>query len=396
MDIQFDKISDKDYDEALDLINYVFSYSNSPHDFKELLPKLYKPEYFKDNIHYVAREDKKIKALVGAIPTQMELLNSNSNEITKLPGRGIGMVSVHPYSRSKGYMNTLMKMAMDDMKKDGILWAFLAGQRQRYEYSGFTHGGCTISFCCTETNINHTLGRKWSTDLSLEKMESANEAFLDQIFAIHETKKIRIQRSRNKLFDILSSWKAETFVITKDGNFFGYFVIRGNSITEIYLKDFSKVLEVLGLFFRYQKKKGAPDYSIISVGSHELEKITIFSAFAENYTQNHLTCLAVLDFIGLTDKLLKYKAASGKITEGSFLLQIQGNEKPCNLRLFVGNNGAGAEETDEPPKLVLNNLETTRFLFSPWAEKVFPAIRESVFLQNILPLPLFLENADDV
>jgi len=352
-----------------------------------------------DGIHYLVRENKKIKALVGAYPVSMEIFCGQEGTMS-LPGRGIGAVSVHPYSRSLGYMKTLMHTAIEDMKRDGIVFSYLQGQRQRYEYYGYTSAGCTVIFNCTETNITHTMGRQWNTSLTLEKVKADDTALLDQIHILHEAKSFRMHRSRNKLFDILSSWKTDIYSINDNGRFFGYFINKNNDsknnscITEIQLLNFSRLPEVMGLFFRSQNEMGLENTAEIYTGSHELEKITVLSGFAENYLRIPSCKFSVFNFPRLTDALVKFKAASGKIREGSFVLQIEEKEMRSKIRLFAGKDGAGAVETDEQPVLSMNSLEAIQFLLSPLAATANPVIHENTFLQDILPLPLIIENAD--
>jgi len=127
--VQFEIAKLEDYEEIIVFADLIFSHAYAPHNFLTLLPKLYKREYFMEGIHYIVRESGVIKAVVGAYPLDMEFTSG-----PPVPGRGIGMVSVHPHSRSKGYMKALMNMAMEDMKKDGMVFSGLLGQRQRYEY----------------------------------------------------------------------------------------------------------------------------------------------------------------------------------------------------------------------------------------------------------------------
>ncbi|MDR1399954.1 MAG: hypothetical protein LBJ41_08540 [Treponema sp.] len=65
MNIQNTKVSIDDYDEVIDLANYVFSTAHSHTDIPSLLSKLYSQAYFRDSIHYIAKEDSRIKELSG-------------------------------------------------------------------------------------------------------------------------------------------------------------------------------------------------------------------------------------------------------------------------------------------------------------------------------------------
>ena len=54
------------YDDYMDFINYVFGFNGNSSDFKKLLPKLYRPDDDPAANSYVALEDGKLKAAIGA------------------------------------------------------------------------------------------------------------------------------------------------------------------------------------------------------------------------------------------------------------------------------------------------------------------------------------------
>ena len=402
MAIQAEKAKPEDFDEAVDFINYVFSFSHRPHNFPVMLPKIYLPGHFKDSIHYIIREQGKIKALVCAYPVDMVF--NNKTQRTVLGGRGIGMVSVHPYCRSRGYMKILMTAALDDMRRDGMVFSCLGGQRQRYEYFGFTPAGTAYSFRCERANVIHTLGRQWKTSLSLKKVYADDVKLLDQIFSMHCAGNFRINRSRDKFFSVLTTWEAEVFSVFNGNFFLGYFIYRADKdcsrITELNINDYTRLPEVIGLILMRQEELGQNDFTVITAGPHEREKIAFLSDFAENYSQTHATQFAVLDFVRLADAFLSCSAVSGQTCSDtdSFIIKIEdtNSENGETIRLFGGKSSGGAEKTGEKPDIALSRREVVHFLFSPLAAQTFPVIHENKFLHSILPLPLFIANADEV
>ena len=101
------------FDEYVDFINYVFGFNGNSDDFKKLLPKLYRYELDPAGNSYVAVENGKIRAAVGAFDHDIVVCGK------LLKTRGIGNVAVHPYERSRGFMRKLMNMAVDGMVADG-------------------------------------------------------------------------------------------------------------------------------------------------------------------------------------------------------------------------------------------------------------------------------------
>jgi predicted N-acetyltransferase YhbS len=393
MDVQFEKARPEDYEDLIDFGNFVFSQAHSPHDFPAFLPKLYRREYFMDGIHYLAREGGRIKAAVGAYPLDWEFGPSGS-----LPGRGIGMVSVHPYSRSKGYMKTLMNMALEDMRRDGIVWSCLGGQRQRYEYFGYTSTGSAYTFNCDEANIRHTLGPDWKSGLSLRLLSPGDGAFLDRIEALHRAKPSRIRRSRDRLFDILSTWRAEVYAVSEGDLFEGYLLHQGgwnggSAIGEINLKNQDRFPEVLGLFLRRQREMGGQGSVRVSAGPHEGEKLAAMARFAEDCAQSPAYQFAVFDYRRFIEPFLRLRARQRKLAEGSIVIQIKGGPR---LRLEVSGGEASLTESAGPPDLSLDDGEALRCFFSPLDSLSSPVIGERPFLQSLFPLPLFFEHADGV
>jgi predicted acetyltransferase len=282
MNTKIVKATMKDYEDVIDLGNYVFSHDHRPHDFPALLPKLYKREYFMDGITYLVKEDDRIRAAIGAYPLEMNVSG------VKLPGRGIGMVSVHPYHRGKGYMKALMNAALEDMERDGVTFSCLAGQRQRYGYFGYRPAGTRITFTVDSQNLRHT-AYTFERDLSLRRVDPGDSELLDAIFALHERKPAYFTRPRARLFDILSSWDSEIRAISSGGRLIGYFVLRQGDdpscadmeISELYPElDANTWLSAMSLLLRE-----TPDGQALSVTVQPFERelLRIFASFAESY-----------------------------------------------------------------------------------------------------------------
>ena len=401
MDTIFDKAGSDDYEEVIDFANYVFSEAHAPTNFPEILPKLYKREYFMDAIHYLARENGKIKAAVGAYPLELEFSGSDLSGVT-LPGRGIGMVSVHPYSRSKGYMKELMNMALDDMRRDGIVFTCLGGLRQRYEYFGYSQTGSIYTFNCSETNIRHTLGSNWNTGLTLKQIGPDDADLLDRIHELHETKISRFHRRRDRLFDILSSWKSKILAVIEEERFAGYIIYRARGtehyVTEINLRDLSRLPEVIGLFLRNGKAAGMKSEVEVNVNPNETEKLSAFCRFAEDFSLKPVYHFSIFNYIRFLEPFLKIQEHERNLADGSVVLQIEGGPR---LRLAVKDSVTSIEDitnlqTQVSAELYISNLDAHSFFFSPLGPQIFPKIMKSVFLQNLLPLPLFFEKPDGI
>jgi predicted N-acetyltransferase YhbS len=392
--VQYLRAEPGDYDELMDFGNYVFSHAHAPVDFPSLLPKLYRREYFMEGIHYLAKEDGRIRAAVGAYPLEMNILGGI------LPGRGIGMVSVHPYARSRGYMRVLMETALSDMVKDGIVFSCLGGLRQRYEYFGFSPAGTQIVFECRPSNIRHTRGKDFSPALSVRRL-NGGESGLAEIYQFHQSKAARIERSREKFFDILSSWKNQVFVLTDENGFAGYLIYHSaeNLIPEINLLDPSRAVEAAACFMNYLDKNKDGDRLNVCVQPWESAKIESLSAFAEDYRISTAYNFAVFNWPLLISALLKLKIASGQtLPAGEAVFRIGGGdrERPESCFRITLRNGGALVQPAAGDAIVLDPLQALRFFFSPLSPWDSPLLRQNPFLRGILPLPLFFENPDGV
>ncbi|MDR3172988.1 MAG: GNAT family N-acetyltransferase [Treponema sp.] len=387
MAVQYIRASIADYDDVIDLGNYVFSAAHVPHDFPRLLPKQYRREYFMEGIHYLAREDGRIKAVVGAYPLTLNILGE------KLSGRGVGMVGVHPYARSRGYMKVLMGMLLEDLRKDGLVFSCLSGQRQRYEYFGYAPAGTRVIFKCQADNVRHTLGKDFSPGFSLRQVTAEDREILDGIAAFHESKIARIERPRGKLFPILLSWKSSIYALMEGGALAGYIVKKGgdNEISEINLKDPSRMAEAIGLFLN--RPEAAGNRVDVSVQPHETAKLEALSRFAENCLVTSACSFNVLDWPRFLAPLLDLRAQITALSAGSTVFKIGDGE---SLRVAVTGGRPSLVPVGTAPDISLNPLEAVGFFFSPMTPATTPSIRENPFLRSLLPLPLFFEGADAV
>ncbi|MDR1325057.1 MAG: GNAT family N-acetyltransferase [Treponema sp.] len=379
----YTKASIDDYDEVIDLANYVFSAARSPIDFPSLLPKLYSREYFMDSIHYIAKEDSRIKAVIGAYPLEMKVMADT------LPGRGIGMVSVHPYARSRGYMKTLMNMALEDMRQDNMAFSCLGGQRQRYEYFGYTPLGSHLAFDCNKRNTHHTLGRDFVSSLSLKRITAKDDALLDAIYQLHRAKPCHTTRQRDRLFALLSSWCANVYVISGSA-FLGYAIQRGNEITELNLSEPEQYPEAIKLLLDTLGE----DSVTVRARPEEQRKIAALSGFAESCKLRSAYSFAFFDFYRTLKAFVKLACATRRVSDGSVIIKING-DAPFTLTVS-GGTPSFTPATGHANISLPSIAEAAHFFFSwttPFADE---QARDVPFLQSLLPLPLSWESADEV
>lgn len=391
MSVEYSRADINDYEEVIDLANYVFSHDHKPIDFPALLPKLYKREYFMDAAHYLCREDGKIRAAVGAYPLEMKLCG------TSLQGRGIGMVSVHPYSRSKGYMRELMNRALEDMRKDGMDFGCLDGRRQRYEYFGFSPAGTVFSFECNSFNTYHTLGKNFVSSLNLRRLCPKDSSLIEEIRLMHEAKPEKgagFVRRRDRFFDILVSWESSVYAVLEGEKFSGYLIYneKENLISEVNLKEAGRMAEIIDLCL-----KSCPPGKALKVAAHphETEKLKALSRFAESFAMEPAYSFNIFNYRNFLEAFVKLQCSLRSVEDGAFVFEIENGERLC-VRVSGGKPELHEASPSEKAGFTFGPLAATEFFFSPVTPYTSSLVAGNSFLRSLLPLPLFFEIADGV
>lgn len=366
------------YDDLMDFMNYVFGFNGNEQDFLKLLPKLYKPENDPCHSNYVVTENGKLKAAIGAFDSDLQVGSET------LHCRGIGNVAVHPYSRSKGYMKDCMKMAEENMLKDGVDFSILGGQRQRYMYFGYDTIGVAYSIKITPRNMRHVFAGVPFVDLEFHRIASADDALLDAVYALHGTRPVHTVRPREKFFDVAVSWFSKLYAILKDGEVIGYFIGDLQELTLKNIDDFNDVVR------NYCAKFG--DVSMrVPVWKPEL--IAAAQKVCEHMEIEGCDHFNIFNYKKVVGAFLKFKAETEKISDGEITVFIHGFAGDCRLKLTVSGGTASVEDYEGECDLELDHFAAMHFffgLYSPDRANVTPEIR------SWLPLPLFTERADDV
>ncbi len=366
------------YDDLMDFMNYVFGFNGDSSDFKKLLPKIYNKDCDPCYNNYVVTENGKLKAAIGAYDS---VLNVNGEE---LKSRGIGNVAVHPYSRSKGYMIDCMNMALSDMIRDGVDFSILGGRRQRYGYFGYDHAGPQYNMAINSNNMRYIFRDAPLTEMEIRDVNADDTELLDKMFALHNTRPLRVNRSREKFFDIARSWRKPVRAILKDGEFIGYFC---GDLCELTLTDRAYFNDVIR---NYIRKYGDVH---LNVAAWDNETYEAGMALCEHWDIGTCDMFNILNYKKVTGAFLKFKTTLDTLADGTLTLFIHGYAGDCKIKLTVENNTATVEDYDGECDFELSHMEAMQLLFgnySPYTRKLAPAIR------SWFPLPLYVESADHV
>ena len=374
------------YDEYIDFINYVFGFNGNSHDFKKLLPKLYRTQYKPVENSYITLEDGNIRAAVGAFDHETAICGD------VLKCRGIGNVAVHPYARSKGYMKTLMNMSVSDMIADGVDLSILGGRRQRYNYFSYEKTGVSYNFLLNSDNMRHVFGKDRTAyhTLTVRKLESNDEAALDAISDLLVEQVYNPMRDRTRLYDILVSWQNVPYVFEKNGKVAGFCIVGDNKkIYEIVLADKSDFINSIICFYDFIQTSTLT----VCLPAFCSEYINALYRVCEGYELSTEKSFSVLNYKNVLSAFLKLKATYTELPEGEIAMLIHGVAGDEKLRIYIRGDAAQVEEYDGEVDIELDHIDAMNVLFSP-----FCPIRDTLshFARILLPLPLWLFYADAV
>lgn len=372
--VEFVKADISQKADMIDFITYVFSYDHAPHEFKRLVPKVYADEIdVLNETHYMAMEDKKIKAVVSN-----RVMEEQVGAQTLRYGL-IGAVSVHPYARGKGYMKMLMKMALDESRREGLDVMALGGQRQRYAYFGFERVGTNYQYMLNKNNIRHCLKDVDAAGITFDVMTQPNEEELDRVKALYERRPAHGVRPREYLFYIMRNWASELRIIKKDGAMIGY--VYGN-MAELALEDSRDLPAVTKAWFA--QVSDAP--LSFSVPMYEKEQCEFFTRICERMSILPVEMICVLNWQRMLQVMLEFKATFTPLQDGEAAFRIEDEAfcmKVCDGAVCVEK----IEPADTLPQYTQNEAE---ILFFGMQNMLIP--KEEY--KNWLPLPFCVDLPD--
>ena len=376
--ITYRKARPEDRAKYIDFANMVFSMNWAPHNFKTLLPKVYGDGRATDDMQNIAMDEAgNVRGLIAVMPDRMHVFD-------KVLNTGyVGTVSVHPFSRGEGHMKALMKMAVEGARAEGVDLMMLGGQRQRYEYFGFTPGGVAVDYRIIPANVRHALRTVDAEGIEFLPMENAAEALVDQAFALHEAQILHMERSREDFVCILKSWYAQPFIVCVGGAFAGYLLASRElkEIKELKLTDTDLYQAVLKAWI---EQKQAHPLSVVAAG-WDVELNRALSAFAEEESVENAEQLLVLNWAKVLAALLPLSGVSQPLQDGSLSVWI--DEKPITVTVRAGAVEVKSEARLDAPHLT--GKEAQRRLFAPLA-----AFEAPLAPAGWLPLRLYMSTAD--
>lgn len=372
-----------DFPNILNFINMVFSMSHCPHDFRQLLPKLYEKGQEEKSIHYLALENEEIKACVCVLPITLCCENKTITCAT------VGSVSVHPYSRGKGYMRKLMHIAIEDMKKSNISMSTLSGLRNRYQYYGYEKGGFVFQYCFTPDNFRHCREKFPNRKITLCQIQDTENPLLTEIQAIQENQILFAKKNPSDFLAIMKSWNAKLYGILENQMCKGYVALQGNQILEMRLTDkallFASLEECL-------KESGSKELflRILPYDTYLLKECTqLFESFTIALDDNYM----IFDYPKVLDFFLNVKSKYTSLNSGSWDFTIKGHG---TFQIQVDNGVPSITQLKDLEGKSSVNFSSFESILALFAPNCGMGLLETKLPENCnwFPLPLALSPFD--
>ena len=367
----------QDWPKIIDFIDLVFSQAARPHDFAELIPKVYGDGHDYSHIHAIALEDGEIRGCVAVLPYDMTIAGQ------KLRMGYLGSVSVHRLSRGAGHMKKLMQMQLDRARADGLDMIVLGGQRQRYGYFGFYPAGGSFTYSVGRANVRHALGDVDIRGLSFELLGEGEAS--DFAYELYQQQPVCGARPREGFAEYARSFHSQGWLVKQNGERAGY-LIAGNdrsNICELVLNDSSLVPAVVKAWMETHGVR----YLQIGVAPYHQTLNRTLAAFAEEYTIGQDGYTLFLNHANALRCWMTLQNSVSPLSEGVVRLEIEGK----TLEISVTDGAVNVAESDVPAAVSLTAYEAAELFYS---FNRFYAPRIPGLPADWFPLPLYINRAD--
>ncbi|ULO07646.1 GNAT family N-acetyltransferase [Paenibacillus sp. 19GGS1-52] len=358
-------------DECIDLANYAFRL-----DFETLMPKAYGKNIDSSAMHKVAVDEKgRLRAQVAVFPAPLTVGDHT------LQAGYLGTVSVHPRARGEGHMKALMDMWLEELSNTCDM-VVLYGQRQRYEYFGFTLGGVKFKYFVGEANVRHGLKHINDTGISfcpLFEIEGA-ESFAHNM---NTSRLAYIERNVQQLPVIFKTLHQNALGVLDKGKLIGYLIVNeaGDEISEFAMANADDISRTIKAYRAYS---GAERITIYTP-EYDIPLNRTLGSIAEDYVIETSDMYHILDFANVLEAYLTLKYKTTGLVQGEFSAVMDG--QPITVRVDV--SGVTVERSAKPDAVVLNKQQAQALLLTQHSRYMAVTVPVGWF-----PLPIFWYKVD--
>ncbi|MNW55249.1 hypothetical protein D3C74_328970 [compost metagenome] len=327
-------------------------------------------------MHKVAVDEKgRLRAQVAVFPEPLTVCGYT------LRTGYLGTVSVHPRARGEGHMKVLMDMWLEELRNTCDM-VVLYGQRQRYEYFGFTLGGVKLKYIVGEANVRHGLKHVNDTGISFRpffEIEGA-ESFAHNI---NTSRLAYVERTVQQLPLIFGSLHQNALGVLDQGNLIGYLIVNetGDEISEFALENAADISRTIKAYMVHSRT----DRISIFTPEYDIPLNTTLGNIAEDYVIETSDMYHILDFANVLEAYLTLKFETTGIVEGEFSAVMDG--QPITAR--VDASGVTVERSAKTDAIVLNKQQAQALLLTQHGRYMAVAAPVGWF-----PLPIFWYKID--
>ncbi|MFC1642396.1 GNAT family N-acetyltransferase [Myxococcota bacterium] len=379
MSVVVQRLGASDFEEAMSLLDRVFG-EYRPHDFRRMLPSVYRPTEDAMGRNLAVRQHGRIAALLGVFPATWQVGD------TALPLARIGGVAVAPEQRGRGWMRRLMAEALQWVQEGRYPLAFLAGNRWLYARFGFERAGTELRVHLLPRDITAALGGSSGQRVQLRRMKSPISA---ELLAWHACEPLRCRRLPEDFVPCLSAWHREPLAaLDGQGKVVGY--LTGSTseglVTELAAGD---VQTGLGMLERWCQ--GRPvTWSAAPLPSPRLGALL---RLADHVQAVESGSWRVLDWPTVLGSLLAALHCARPLPHGRAVIGVEGEPQSLGLEVTAAGTSCVCGST-EPARIATPGV-WLRALTGPSGSIEFD-FREVPMLAAWRPLPLWLSPQDQV
>ena len=371
-----ERLTERDYDEALYVMNTAFSKEGAPVDFRKKLPIMWTREKDYMRLHFGVRENGRLMSILGVYPLPVRIAGE------ELLFSTVGNVGTLPEARGKGYMKAMMDEAMRELSRIGADASRLGGLRSRYNRFGYDHCGTVIGFRLTARNVSEQPPRTAYTFREL----SPDDPALDFARFCHRRGGIcAVRRTDTDFYMSLRAWENRPFLASdENGKPLGYLTASadGTSVAEQGVAAGSPV----DMLAAWLQQRGLPEVSF-TLAPYDTEALTDALRRCERWSVSTPCMFKIIRWDRVAGALLSLRAQTEALPDGVFRLGIEGWG---TLTLQVQAGLPSARRTDDTPELTLDRLSAARLLFGPLR------LPTNAAAAAWLPLPLSWNGQDRV
>lgn len=374
-----------DEKELIATLDDVF-FSDDPNNnnFLDLLPKLYKDKFNCGERNMILKEDGVIKAAVGCFPVDAVAAGR------KMKIMGIGNVAVAKDCRRKGYMIELMKDVVAWMIDEGYDYSLLGGQRQRYEYFGYSPAGNALRFEINIGNISRLRNGNTETTFNVKEITENDTEILAKANELNNAQPYHVIRNQENLLDILKSWRATPYAVFNGDEFKGYFTTncKGN-LSEIKAVNTDDLLDI----YLCAMKVMESEIVAFTAPAYDTALCSYMQKICCGMSVCHVEQINILNYAKFIEAFLAVRAQRMNLCSGTLNVLIHGYRKDEQLAITVDGKNVTVTETDADPDFELEHLEAIAFFAGQYSEKRFSA---PAFSQSWFPVDFYAGQQDNV